>query len=214
MDINITPDTQFAVLGLGKFGKSFVRILSEQGYHVLACDINPTVVHEVSLYADYVLEADITDESVLRQIGLGNFDVVVIAFSEDFEAAVLTTMIAKEYNTPFIMAKANGKRQKKILLGAGADHVVLPEIETGERMAYHFIYNDPMERINASEQYSILEIKPRPAWIGQSIRKLALRENEGINLLGIIRNDQITAVLNPDIVIEEHDILIVLMTNM
>lgn len=213
MDFKVTKDTQFAVLGLGKFGRSFVRVLSKEGYHVLACDINPAVVHEVSLYADYVLEVDVTDESVIKQIGLENFDIVVVAFSEDFEGSVLTTMMAKESKVRFIVAKANGVRQKKILLNLGADYVVLPEIEIGERMAYHFIYNDPMEKINDSEKYSILEIKPKPNWVNKSIKDLSLREKEGINLLAIVRDDKVSAVLNPDIILQSSDILIILKIN-
>lgn len=206
----VTKETQFAVLGLGKFGRSIAHVLSENNFNVLCCDKDPQAIHEVAQYATHVIEVDLTDESALEALGLGNFDVVIVAFSEDFEAAVIATMIAKEKNVPFVLVKANGLRQKKILENAGADRVVLPERDFGERIAYHLITNDPMEYIHRSDTFDIIEMRPKPQWVGKSLSKLNLRKNEGVNVLAIIRGERAIAVLDPQMEIGDDDSLIVL----
>ncbi|MEY8356103.1 TrkA family potassium uptake protein [Lachnospiraceae bacterium 54-53] len=208
--IKFDKNAQIAVFGLGKFGRSIAATLYENGMQVLCCDVNPALVQEATEYCTYAIEADVTDPTVLTKIGLGNFDAVIVAFSRDFEAAVITCMIAKEMKIPFVMAKANGIRQKKIMENIGVDRVVLPEMEMGERIAYQFITNDPMEYIHRSEEYEIIEMHPKPGWIGKTLQKLALRQSEGINILAIIREGKVMAVLGAQSEIKENDNLIVL----
>lgn len=94
--MNELTNKNFAVLGLGRFGVSVVKTLSEYDVDVLACDKDPARLHEATPYATHVIQVDLNDEIALQQLGLGNFDVVILAMGEDFEASILTTMMAKE----------------------------------------------------------------------------------------------------------------------
>lgn len=207
-NFKVTRDTQFAVLGLGKFGRSIFQVLSDNNFHVLGCDIDKAIVHEAAQYADLVVEGDVTDPAVLEDIGIRNFDVVIVSMSEDFEASIMTVMTAKEEGVPFVLAKANGTKQKKILESVGADWVILPEMEIGEKVAKYLISDDPLLRLHRSEHYDILEIEPNEDWVGKSIRDLRLRELESINIIAIIRDDDVIAVIDPGFVIERDDILV------
>lgn len=189
--VRVDKNTQFAVLGLGKFGRSIAKTLYDNGLNVLCCDINEHTVQEVSSYTTHAYLADVSEKTALEKIGIGNFDVVIIAFSADFEAAAITATIVKEMGVRYILAKANGPRQKQILESIGVDRVVLPEKEMGERIAYGFITNDLMEYIHRSDKYDIIEMKPDPQWIGKSLQKLRLRQTEGINIIAIIRDDEV-----------------------
>ncbi|NLB90958.1 MAG: TrkA family potassium uptake protein, partial [Clostridiales bacterium] len=111
----INENTSFAILGLGKFGMSVAKTLSENNYQVLCCDKNAALVQEISDIATNALQVDISDPTVLTSLGISNYDIVIIAFSEDFETELLTTMIVKEMGVPFVLAKSTGPRQKKIL---------------------------------------------------------------------------------------------------
>lgn len=202
--------TQFAVLGLGKFGRSMAETLSYNGFDVFCCDINDNVVREVSQYATHVIQADASDKSVLERIGLRNFDIVIIAFSNDFESSVITSMIAKEMNVPYVMAKANGLRQKQILESVGVNRVILPEMEMGEKVTYELITNDLLGHIHRSDKFDIIEMKPQLDWVGKSLSKLRLRQTESINIIAIIRGSEIMAVIDPQMELEENDSLIVL----
>lgn len=208
--INVSRDTQFAILGLGKFGRSIAATLYENGFNVLCCDLRENIVHEAADFATHIVQADASDKAVLEKLGISNFDVVVISFSADFEAAAVTATILKEMNVPFIVAKANGIRQKQILESIGVDRVVLPEREMGERIAYGLITNDLMESIHRSDRYDIIEMKPLPEWIGKSLAKLRLRQTEMMNILMIIRNGEVLAALDAQTVLEKDDDLIVL----
>ena len=208
--ITVSRDTQFAILGLGKFGRSIAATLYENGFNVLCCDLREHIVHEAADFATHIVQADASDKAVLEKLGISNFDVVVISFSADFEAAAVTATILKEMNVPFIVAKANGIRQKQILESIGVDRVVLPEREMGERIAYGLITNDLMESIHRSDRYDIIEMKPLPEWIGKSLAKLRLRQTEMMNILMIIRNGDVLAALDAQTVREKDDDLIVL----
>lgn len=208
--LHVDENTQFAVLGLGKFGRSVTRSLFENGYSVLCCDTDSHLVQEATAYSTHAFLADASDKNALEKIGIKNFDVVIIAFSNDFEAAAITATILKEMGVSYILAKANGLRQKQILESIGVDRVVLPEKDTGERLVYSLITNDLLEHLHRSEHYDIIEMKPYPRWVGKSLQQLRLRQTEGINIIAIIRNEKVMAVLDAETVLLEDDDLIIL----
>jgi trk system potassium uptake protein TrkA len=209
-NIIIRQDTQFAVLGLGKFGKSLAAVLFENGYNVLCCDVNQTIVQEATDYATHIVQADVADKAVLEKLGIGNFDVVIIAFSSDFEAAAVTATILKELGVRYVIAKANGLRQKQIFESIGVDRIVLPEKEMGERVAYNLITNNLMDALHRSDKYDIIEMRPQPDWVGKNLESLRLRQKESINILAIIRNGEVMAVFDGKTQLEADDNLIVL----
>ena len=208
--IKIGKDTQFAILGMSKFGRAMAATLFENGYNVLCCDESESAVHEAAEYATHVVQADASDKAVLLKLGITNFDVVIIAFGEDFEAAAVTATILKELKVPYIISKANGLRQKMILESIGVDHVILPEREMGERFAYSLITNDFLESIHSSDRYDIIETKPQPEWVGKSLGSLRLRQTERLNVLLIIRNGELLDDLGSQTVLHEDDDLITL----
>ena len=208
----IGKETQFAILGMSKFGRAMAATLYENGFSVMCCDESESAVHEAAEYATHVVQADASDKAVLLKLGITNFDVVVIAFGEDFEAAAVTATILKELKVPYIIAKANGLRQKLILESIGVDQVVLPEREMGERFAYSLITNDFMESIHRSDRYDIIEMKPLPEWVGKSLSNLRLRQTERLNVLIIIRGGELLEDLGAQTVLKADDDLIALKT--
>ena len=208
--VTVDQNTQFAILGLGKFGRGLASTLFENGHNVLCCDVDEHLVQEATSYATHAVQADASDKAVLEKLGIGNFDVVVIAFSADFEAAAVTATILKELKVPYILAKANGSRQKLILESIGVDRVILPEKEMGERVAYNLITNGLMESIHRSDKYDIIEMKPLPNWVGKSLERLHLRQTEGINIIAIIRESEVIAVLDAKTELYADDDLILL----
>ncbi len=208
--ITVDKDTQFAVLGLGKFGLGIASSLYDNGYTVLGCDLKESVVQAASECTTHTLQADAADKATLERIGIRNFDVVIIAFSFDFEAAAVTATILKELQIPYILAKANGARQKQILESIGVDRVILPEKEMGEWVAYNLITNDIQELIYRSEKYDIVEMKPRGAWVGKTLSRLRLRQTESLNIIAIVRSNELVAMLDGNTELREDDLLIAL----
>ena len=135
---------------------------------------------------------------------------MIIAFTNDFEAEAVTAIILKEMGVRHIVAKASGERQKQIFEAIGVDRVVLPEEEMGERVAYSFITNDLLANIHRSGKYNIIEMKPQPEWVGKDLQSLKLRQTEGFNIIAIIREGEVMAMLDGETVLLAEDSLITL----
>ncbi len=127
----------FAVIGCGRFGTSIAKTLFEIGNEVLAVDKNPELVKDVSEHVTYAVEADVMDESVLKELGLSNFDVVIVGIGSNLEASIMATLIAKELGVKKVVAKAQSEFHGKLLAKIGADKVVFPERDMGTRVAHN-----------------------------------------------------------------------------
>lgn len=201
--------SQFAVLGLGRFGLSIVQTLSEYDVNILACDKDDVKLQHAMEYATHVVKADVFDELALERLGLGSFDVVIMAMGEDFEASQIATMIAKEKGVKRIIVKARNERQKRILKSIGADEVILPEFEMGRKLARRLVESNILDILEESELYSIAEMEPLREWCGKTLRETDIRKKHGITVLAMRKEDRLTMPVSPDQPIEQDDVLIV-----
>lgn len=206
-------NAQFAILGLGHFGMSILQTLSAYDVNILACDRDEHILHAAAEYATHAVQADMTDEAALRKLGLGNFDVVILAMAEDFEASLIATTVAKEAGARRVIVKALGRRQKKILLNIGADEVILPEWETGAKLARRLVGSNIMDILEESDLYTITEMKPLPEWLGKSLRQADIRRKHNLMILAVRRGQKLTIPVSPDHVLQEEDILLTLSEN-
>ncbi len=203
-------NTQFAVLGLGQFGMSMVQTLSHFNVNILACDKDASRVHEAVELATQALQADIADEAALEDLGLGNFDVVIIAMGEDFEASLLATMVAKEQGSKHVLVKAQGPRQKKILESIGADHVVLPERDMGAKIALNLVSSNLRDYVEESDHFFITEMHPFDDWVDKTIGESRINAQHNLMVLAIRRGDKIIGPVTSDQLIKKDDLLVVL----
>ena len=130
-------ERQFAVVGLGRFGRNIAKSLHEMGYDVLAIDKDMEKVQDFSHEVTHVVQADTTDEEALRSLGILNFDVVIVAIGDDTEANIMTTLQLKEIGVPYIVAIAKSPLQIKVLEKIGANRIVAPERDMARRVAYN-----------------------------------------------------------------------------
>lgn len=155
---------QFVVIGCGRFGKSLALKLSELNQEVLVIDQDEDVVNEISPFVNYAVTADVTAEGVLEDLGVQNFDVVIIGMSSNFEASVLVTATAKELGVDTVIAKVKDTLHGKIMTKIGADKVIIPEKETGLRLAHSLTKKSIIDFIEVSEEFSLMEIKAPKNW--------------------------------------------------
>jgi len=202
--------TQFAVLGLGRFGMSIVQTLSEFDVNILAVDKNETKLNWAVDYATHVVQADISDEKALEKLGLGNFEVVVLTTVGDFEASQIAAMIAKEAGVKHIIVHASNARQKAILERIGVNEVILPEYEMGARLARKLVGANIMDILGESDFYTITEMRPMEEWLNKSIKETDIRSKYNLTILAILYGDRLQIPVFPDTVITEDDILITL----
>ncbi|KAB7707908.1 potassium transporter Trk [Bacillus aerolatus] len=201
---------EFVVIGLGRFGGSICRALSEQGMEVMAIDVDEDRVNEFAAIASHAVVADTTDESVLKSLGIRNFDHVIVAIGDDIQSSILTTLMLKEIGVQRITAKAQNDYHEKVLRKIGADHVVHPERDMGRRIAHNMISNNVLDYLELSDEHSIMEIVANDLLAGNSLMDLDIRARYGINIVAIKRGKEILVSPQADEEILKEDILIVI----
>lgn len=200
---------------MGSFGRTIAKELEKSGHQVLIIDKNEKAVNDM---ADFVTDArigDPTDENVLRAAGVGNYDCALICFSNDVNSSILITMLMKELGVPRVIVRAGNECECKVLEKIGADQVVYPERDMGEKLAYTLDKNNVVERLTFSSEYSIVERKVPRAWIGKSIIDLNVRRKYGINIIAVcdaeMSNFDMTPM--PDRVFAEGEIITLMGAN-
>ncbi|CAM4046579.1 potassium channel family protein [Lederbergia lenta] len=201
---------QFAVIGLGRFGGSICRELMENGMEVLAMDKDEDRVNEFASIATQAVIADTTDESVLKSLGVRNFDHVIVAIGDDIQSSILTTLILKEVGVNHITVKAQNDYHEKVLRKIGADHVVHPERDMGKRIAHYIVSNNVLDYLELSDEYSIVEIKVNDRLAGRTLLELDVRARYGINIVAIKRGTEINVSPAAEDPFCKDDILIVI----
>ena len=206
-------DRQFAVIGLGRFGSNMAKALSKMGYEVLAIDKNQHKVQEFSDEVTHVVQADTTDENALRELGILNFDVVVVAIGEDVQANVLTTLQLKEIGVNFIVATSRNSLHTKLLEKVGADRIVAPERDMARRVTYNLASTSVMDYIELSPRFSIVEITAPKAFQNKTIAESNIRAKYGINVVAIKRGEDLIISPLPSEKIIKDDIVVVVGKN-
>lgn len=208
-----TKTKTFAVIGLGRFGSSVAQTLSMMGHEVLAVDMSEERVQNMGQFVTHAVIGDATDENFLKDIGIRNFDVVITAIGQKEQSNVLVTMQAKELGAKYVVAKATSDIYGKILEKIGADRVVYPERDMGERVAHNLVDNNILDYIELSADYSIIEFVAPAKMAGKTLKELDLRARFGVTLVVIKRAGHINASPGADDKIEENDILVLIGDN-
>ena len=188
----------YAVFGLGRYGLAVAQELFTSGADVLAVDMNESVVNSVANELALCKCADITDPEVIKQLGIGNMDVVIIAIAGNLEASVMATMLCKEAGVPTVIAKCANEMHSRILSRVGADRVVFPEMESGLRLAKNLLSAGFVDVIELSKDVAMVELEIKPEWTGKSLIDLNLRRRYGINVVATRKGENISVGIDPE----------------
>ncbi len=194
MSINKT----YAIFGLGKYGKAVAKELIANGAEVIAIDSNEARVNSSIEEIPLCKCADITDAEVIRQLGISNVDVVIIAMANNLEASVMATVLCKEAGVKTVIVKCSDEMHRKILLRVGADKVVIPENESGVRLAKNLLSSGFVDMLELSRGVSIVELDIKPEWVGKTLIELHLRKKYGLNVVAIKSNETVTTAIDPE----------------
>lgn len=198
------------ILGLGIFGSTIAKTLSEFDSDVIAIDKDPENVNRLEPFITKGVIGDVTDLALLESIGLGDCDVVVIATGTVLEASVLAVMNCKRLGIKHIIAKAKNKNYRDVLLEIGATTVILPEKETGIRVAKNILRTNIEDVVNLDEQTTIIEFYPPAKWVGKSLLELDLRKKYDINIIGLRKHkgEHLDVSFSADYIIDQDIVLV------
>lgn len=175
---------QYTVIGLGRFGSSVARTLAQIGHEVVVIDIKEELVDALSDITTTGLIGDATNKDILKAAGVKEVDAVIVCVTE-FEASIMTVIGCKEVGAKHIIAKAKNDSHKEILQKIGADHIVVPERDSGMRLAHNLSSRNVLDIIRLSNDYEIIEILAPEKWVGKTLSQIDLRNKYGVNVLGI-----------------------------
>ena len=202
----------YAVFGLGRYGFSVAKELVHNGVEVLAVDADETIVNSASADIPFCKCADVTDLEVIKQLGISNMDVVIIAMANNLEASVMALMLCKEVGVRTVIVKCANEVHKKILSKVGADKVVFPECESGIRLAKNLLSSGFVDVIELSNDVSLIELEVKPEWVGKTLVQLNLRKKYSINVIAIRQGNNLEINIDPTIELTK-DMQLVVITN-
>lgn len=204
---------QILIIGLGKFGMSIAKTLSEYDCDVMAIDESAELVDKVSEYVTHSARVDAGDVEALKELGVSNFDTAIIGVGGDLESSIMIALTLKELNIPYIIAKSRDDVHTKLLTMIGVDKVVQPERDIGDRVAKTLMHKNLIEQMKVGKEYSIVEIESPKEWIGSRLNQLNVRPKYNINILCIEKSDNRIIMPLADYKIEDGDNLMIIVPN-
>jgi len=206
---------QFAVIGLGRFGRAVAGTLYRLGYDVLCIDEDESRVAQIlsDQIATHARQLDSTQPLALREAGVFEQDTVIVAIGNYVQESVITTLNVKEGGVPHVVAKASSEIHVKLLKKVGADHVVFPEHEMGCVLARTLTRPGLLDRFELDPDNSIVEVIVPEQFYGKTIAELQLRSNYGLNVLAVSHNDKFEINPPPNRQLEPGSAMVVIGAN-
>jgi trk system potassium uptake protein TrkA len=195
---------------MGRVGASLMRTLESLGHDVLGIDCDEERIEDLAteLPGANVVTADATEPTVLRDLGLEQFDGAAVVIGESIQGSVLVTLILKDLGVPMVFSRANNELHAKVLDRVGADHVIQPEKEFGEFLARQMSLPGIQDYLELGNDEAIIEIEVPGEWVDKSLADLSLHRKKGLTVLAIKGKDKGGTLPQPDTPLEEGTVLV------
>ena len=200
---------QYIVVGLGRFGRAIAETLCEAGEEVLGVDMDMDLVEDMRDRITQAVQMDAMDRDALTALGVKDFDVAFVTMGSDIRASGTITLMLKELGVKRVIAKAHDDFHGRMLEKLGADKVLFPERDMGRRIAHNLVSGNIIDYLELSPDYSMAEVRPKREWVGKALKDLQLRSRVGINIIAIKNGESVDPMPQPDSVIHEDDMLLV-----
>ena len=203
----------YVVFGLGSFGYRVAETLAVCGYEVMVVDKGSDPIQSISPKVTYAVKADVTDTGTLEALDISQFDVAVVAFTQDMNASIMATLYAKECRIPKVVAKAVTALHATVLRKVGADEVVFPERDMGVRVAQNLVAGGMVDFLELSDEYRLTEIPVPSRWAGHSLNSLDVRRKYNLNVIAVKDGEEVSMNIDPQQKLEGHQSLVVMGDN-
>ncbi len=198
------------LIGLGRFGTHIAMQLARLNHQIMAVDCNEERVNKVMPYVTNAQIGDSTDVDFLQSLGIGNFDVCIVAIGDSFQNSLETTSLLKELGAKLVVSRAEWDVQEKFLLRNGADDVVYPEKQMARWAAIRYTADHIRDYIQVDEAHAIFEVEVPENWIGRTVGELDVRKKYNINIMAVKKDGKVNMVVSADTVMTDDVTLLVL----
>lgn len=203
--------TGYAVIGLGLFGSAIARTLAEMGHHVLAIDQRLALVEAIGPSVAEAVQADAMDRAALGALRIERFEVVFNTIG-DLSASILCTLALRELGVRRIVAKINSPQQGRILSRLGAEVLLFPERDMGERVARQIaLPSSVISQTPLGTNAALLEMPAPRSLVGQTLASAGVRQRWGVTVIAVKPGGGAEVIVSPapDLTIGEGDIVMV-----
>ena len=204
----IKHDAPVLVIGLGRFGAACAGELDRLDREVLAIDEGAELVQKWSERITHTVQADARNIDALKQVGAQDFSIAVVAVGSSIEASVLITANLVDLKIPQIWAKAVSQSHGKILARVGANHIIYPEAEAGERVA-HLVSGRMLDFIQFDDDFALVKMYPPKPIRGVPLGKSGVRSKYKITVVGVKSPGKPFTYATAETVVSDHDLIIV-----
>ena len=198
------------LIGLGRFGRHIAMKLDELHHQVMAVDKEDTRVDAVLPFVTNAQIGDATNEDFLSSLGVGNFDVCIVAIGDNFQNSLEVTSLLKELGARMVVSRAARDVHAKFLLRNGADEIVYPERQLADWVAIRYSADHILDYIELDEEHAIFEISIPREWIGKTIGQLDIRKKYDINIMALKTNDIMNLKISSDTQLLKDSTMLVL----
>lgn len=181
----------YIVAGFGRVGRQVAKEIMARNAPCVVIEKDNASIDKLVTEGLVVVEGDATDDDILIRAGVQQAKTLISTLPEEAQNVYLTLTARHMNPTLNIIARADFEEGEKKLLRAGADHVVIPHVLGGIRMAKaalqpHVV--DFMQMASLGEEGLLVEelVVPEGSKLaGQTLADSNLKQRYGITVIGI-----------------------------
>ena len=183
----------FAVIGVGRFGEALTEELVKLGADVLVIDKSYEKIERIAKIVANAVSLDATDIEALKEVGITNYDTVIVSTGENVDNSILTTLILKDLGIQEIYVKVQSEYHAKVIekLGVREDHMIWPEMWTGKRYANILVSGNFLDYVELDQEHSFVSTEVSEKLVGQNLLELDIRSRFNVNIVAVKRDDKI-----------------------
>lgn len=200
----------FCIIGLSCFGVALANALLEKRSQIMVISEDAEAVNAMADRVTGAVVGDPTSEAVLRGAGVADYDCAIVCIDDNMNDSILATLMLKELGVKEVVARAMNERHKMVLSRLGADMVVFPEEDMGDRLAQRLVKKDVLDYFSFSDGISIAEIHVPREWVGETMISLNIRRRYGVTVIAVRRDGRLNVSPNPDVPFASEDTITIL----
>lgn len=202
---------RFVVIGLGHFGSWAALALYAEGHEVIAIEKRERLVGRYGSDVTRAVAGDATDPGLLEEVGAGEADAAIVSTGGDLAASVLVTQALNDLGLEEIYVKVTSREAARAVETLGVYETIFPEREVADRLAHRIVSTTVLDYMPLTDDHSVQEIAVPDAWLGKTLRELALPRDHGIQVVAIydLLTETMEVVPDPDEPLTESNVTIV-----